>query len=561
MTNLNQCSRGRIAAMLLGGASLAALGTVSIAQTLTADPPLRMQTDYFGYAASVAGRLAYTDNIRLAPEGFEEDEYIASTVFSGGAITSTNRFTGILLGDLDLSYLINDEDFNVSQNIGAAGTATIAENWFYFDVSGQTSRQLVGDNARFSRSINSARSQQANVHSYSASPYFYRRLRDNASVTLRYRFSQVFIDDSDSVFGAIDPDFLNDSRTHEVVAQYDSGSRFDKVRFTISAYGDDTTESGSGVLPRFGYTHGAVEGAAEVALSRKFAVSGAVGYDDVETDDAASQFFDDEALSGVFWRAGFTARPNRRTVARVEYGRRFEDEFIDAAISYQLSPRMNLTAGANRSFTTRARSIDVRFRQTRFETLRFAEALREGQEISPRALINEANRYSSLLSGFGAQSVGVGVVDSAHATLTGDYGRTRFSLGGFYSDSDFGFRQIEAFTLNGNIQREMTRRLTAYGGLNFRRADNDVDQATCEANPTVFGLDAFAPAFDPVVECATFIATNGVTNTLAATVGADYRFFENVSLFAEYSHSERWSETPSLDYGENIGFAGVRVDF
>ncbi len=561
MPNLNQFSRGRVAALLLGGASLAALGTASIAQSLTADPPLRMQTDYFGYGASIAGRMAYSDNIRLAPDGFEDEEYIASTVLSGGAITSTNRFTGIILGDLDLSYLINDEDFNVSQNIGGAGTVTLAENLFYFDISGQTSRQLVGDNARFSRSINSARSQQANVHSYSASPYFYRRLRDDASVTLRYRFSQVFIDDSDSVFGAIDPDFLNDSRTHEVMAQYDSGNRFDKLRFTISAYGDDTTESGSGVLPRFGYTHGAVEAAAEFAVSRKLAISGAVGYDDVETDDAASQFFDDEDLSGVFWRAGFTARPNRRTVARVEYGRRFEDEFIDAAIAYQISPRLNLTAGANRSFTSRARSSDSRFRQTRFETLRFAEALREGQEISPRALINEANRYSSLLSGVNAQTVGVGVIDSAQVILTGDYGRTRLSLGGFYSDSDFGFRQIEAVSINGTIQREMTRRLTAYGGLNFRHADNNVSQATCEANPTIFGLDAFAPAFDPVAECAVFIATNGVTNTLSATVGADYRFFENVSLFGEYSRSERWSETPSLDYSENLGFVGVRVDF
>ncbi len=554
-------TRSRIAAALLAGAGIAALGKVAIAQSLTTSPPLRLQTDYFGYAASVAGRMGYTDNLRLAPDGFEEDEFIASTVFSGGAITSTNRFTGIVIGDVDLSYLINNEDFNVSQNVGGLGTATLAENLLYFDIAGQTSRQLVGDNARFGSNINSARSQQANVHSYSASPYFYRRLRDNASVTLRYRWSQVFIDDSDSVFGAIDPDFLNDSRTHEVVAQYDSGAKFDKLRFTVSAYGDDTTESGSGVLPRFGYTHGAVETAAEFALSRKFSISGAVGYDDVETDDAASLVFDDEELSGVFWRAGFTARPNRNTVTRIEYGRRFDDEFIDAAIAHQITPRLRLSAAANRSFTTRARSLDVRFRQSQFETLRFAQALRDGEELSPRGLVNQATRYSSLLSGVNAQTVGVGIVDSAQVTLSGDYGRTKVTLGGFYSDSNFGFRDIEAATFNGNITREVTRRLTAYGGFNFRHADSSVDQATCEANPTIFGLDAFAPAFDPVVECAAFVASSGVTNTLSGTVGADYRFFDNVSLFAEYSHTERWSETPSLEYSENIGFAGLRVDF
>ncbi len=558
---LDRYSRGGLAAALCVGVSVGALGHAAIAQSLNADPPLRMQTDYFGYAASVAARMGYTDNIRLAPDGFEEDEFIASTVLSGGAITSTNRFTGLILGDLDLSYLINGEDFNVSQNVAGVGTATIAENWLYVDISGQTSRQLVGDNARFSSNINTARSQQANVHSYAASPYLYRLRADGSSVTLRYRFSQVFIDDSDSVLGAIDENFLNDSRSHEVVASYDSGKMFDKVRFTLSAYGNDTTEDGSGVLPEFGYQHGAVEGEVEVALSRKFSISGAVGYDDLETDDAASLFFDDEDLSGVFWRAGFTARPNRRTSARVEYGRRFDDEFIDAAIAYRISPRINLTAGANRSFTSRARSIDARFRETQLATLRYADLLREGEALSPRQVINNANQYSTLFSGVNAQTIGVGVVDSAYATLDGDFGRTRVTLGGFYSDSDFGFREIEAFAARANLRRQLTRRLTGYGGLTFRHADTSVDQATCEANPTVFGLDAFDPMFDPMLACAAFIAANGVTNTFSGTLGADYRFYENVSLFAEYSHTERWSEVETLEYSENIVFTGVRLDF
>jgi len=554
-------SRKRLAAMLGASASIFAISQGAIAQRLNAEPPLRLQTDYFGYAASVGARIGYTDNINLAPDGFEEDEFIASTVFSGGAITSTNRFTGIVLGDLDLSYLIDGEDFNVNQNIAGVGTATLADNWFYVDVSGQTSRQLIGDNARFARSLNSGRSQQANVHSYGVSPYLYRLRADGSSVTLRYRFSQVFIDDSDSVFGAIDEDFLNDSRSHEVVASYDSGNKFDKVRFTLSAYGNETTEDGSGVLPSFGYQHGAVEGEVEIALSDKISISGAVGYDDLETADAASLFFDDEELSGVFWRAGITARPNRRTTARVEYGRRFDDEFIDAAIAHRITPRLNLSAGANRSFTSRARSVDARFRNTQLATLKYADLLRSGEELSPREVINNANRFASLFSGVSAQTIGVGVVDSAYIRLNGDYGRTRLSLGGFYADSDFGFREIEAVSLNAFVNRDLTRRISGYAGLNFRHADTNVDQATCEANPTVFGLDAFNPVFDPMTACADFIAANGVTNTLSATVGADYRFFENVSLFAEYSHTERWSEVVTLEYTENLIFTGVRLDF
>lgn len=557
----NKKTRGGLAVALCAGVSVGALASLATAQRLNADPPLRLQTDYFGYAASVAGRIAYTDNIQLAPDGFEEDEFIASTVFSGGAITSTNRFTGLIIGDLDLSYLINSEDFNVSQNVAGVGTATLLDNWLYFDVSGQTSRQLIGDNARFAGNINSGRSQQANVHSYAASPYLYRLRDDGSSVTLRYRFSQVFIDDSESVFGAIDENFLNDSLSHEVVAEYDSGSKFDNVRFTLSAYGNDTTEDGSGVLPEFSYQHGAVEGQVEIPITRKFSISGAVGYDDLETDDAASLFFDDEDLSGVFWRAGFTARPNRRTSMRVEYGRRFDDEFIDAAITHRISPRLNLTAGANRSFTSRSRSIDARFRESQLATLQYADLLRQGEALSPRSVINGANRYATLFSGLNAQTVGVGLVDSAFAALDGDFGRTRVALSGAYSDSDFGFRNIEAFAARGNVTRDLTRHLTGYVGLNFRHADTNVDQDTCEANPTIFGLDAFDPVFDPVANCASFVAANGVTNTLTGLIGADYRFYENVSFFAEYSHTERWSEVTLLEYSENFAFAGVRLDF
>lgn len=564
MARLNRYTRKGLTRALYAGVAAGALGGAAVAQSqggIVAEPPLRLQTDYFGYAASVAGRVGYTDNINLAPDGFEDDEFIFSTIFSGGAITSTNRFTGIALADLDLSYLADRDDFNVSQNVGATGTATVAENWFYVDVSGRTSRQLIGDNARFSRNINSARGQQANVHSLSGSPYIYHRMADQSAVSLRYRFSQVFVDDADSDFGVFDRDFLNDSTTHEAVASYDSGNLFQRVRFSLSAYGNDTTEDGSGFLPDFSYRQGAVEGAAEVALSRSFSLSGAAGYDEVETNDAAAIFFDDEELSGVFWRAGFVARPNRRGFARIEYGQRYGDDFVDADISYRFTQRLNFRAGANRSFRTRAQTINNRFRDTQLQTLQYADLLRQGEALSPRDLINSANQFSSLLGGANAQTVGVGVVDSAFAAVSANYDRTTATLGGYYSDSDFGFRTIETYSVRGNISRRLSRRLTGYVGVDYRRADTSVDAATCEANPFVFGFDALDPLFDAVTACAGLAAANGLTNTVSGNIGASLQLYENVAAFADYSHTQRWSEVAALEYGENTVFLGLRLDF
>ena len=42
-------------------------------------------------------------------------------------------------------------------------------------------------------------------------------------------------------------------------------------------------------------------------LSRKLSVVGTVGYDEIDTND--SPFFEDDDLSGVFWKAGLLATP------------------------------------------------------------------------------------------------------------------------------------------------------------------------------------------------------------------------------------------------------------
>lgn len=546
---------------LLASASLGVFATASLAQVAAPDAPLKMQTDYFGYAASASARVGYSDNINLSRSGFEEDEFILSTQFSGGAIVSTNRVTALIMGDLDLSYLINDSDFAVNQNIAATSTFTGVENWLYFDLSGSTSRQLLGDQARFSGNINAGRNQRADVHTYSASPYIFHRMADDSSVELRYRFSQVFVDEDGSLSSFFTGDSVSDSLTHEVLAQYDTGRQLDRLRLRFSAYGSDTTEDGVSIFPDFGYKQGFVSTDAQFSLTDRFALSGGIGYDEVETKGAAAIFFNDADLSGFFWRAGFTARPGPRSSIRLEYGERYGDDFIDASASYQISQRFVFSAGANRTFRTRAQSVSSQFRSTQRETLEFADRLREGQELSARSIIEAANWYSSGRNFGSAQTNGVAVSDSAYASLMGDFDLTEVSLNGFYSDDDFGYRQTETYGAGLNISRRMARRLTGYGSVQYRRTDSAFDTATCEANPLIFGLDTTDPMFDAMTDCASLASTNGVTNTVIGRIGASYRLYENASVFAEISHTERFSPNALLEYDENNILAGITVDF
>ena len=551
----------RLRRSLLMTAGTALFAGAALAQATSPNPPLKLQTDYFGYAAGASARLSYSDNINLQRGALKDDEFITSAFLTGGAIISTPRVTGLVLGDLDFSYLLNESDIAINQNIAATSTFTGVDNWLYFDLSGSTSRQLLGDNARYSGNVNAARNQRANVHSYSASPYMFHRFADQSTAELRYRFSQVFVDETRDNTTGFRNDTLNNSITHEVLAQYDTGRAFDRTRLRLTAYGSDTTEDGDDIFPDFEYRQGFVSADGQYALTSRFALSGAIGYDDVETGGAASMFFNDSDLSGFYWRAGFRAQPGPRSDIRVEYGQRYDDDFIDADIRYDISQRFVFTAAASRSFRTRAQSVSSQFRSTQRETLDFADSLREGQELSARSIIESANWYANSLNYGQAQTTGVAVTDSASLALTGDFERTQLSLNGFYSDDNFGYRQIETFGVVIILRHLLSRLITCYGTVNYRRSDTAFDTDVCEANPLIFGFDITDPAFDPMTACADLSVDNGRTNTVIGRIGAGYRVFENASVFVEASHSQRFAPNPLLEYSENTILAGITLDF
>jgi len=520
--------------------------------------PLKFRSNYFGYAASVSPRVTYTDNINLRPDGFRDGELITSTLFNASAIFSNSRVTGILDGDIDFSYLTDQGEFVVNQRIGAASTTTIADNLLYFDLAGSSSRQLVGDNARFSANINAARGQRANVHSISASPYINRRFADDSSAELRYRFSYVLIDDS-SLDGNTFNNLLNDSQTQEVSASYHSGKLFERMKFSLLAYGNRTDEDGSDIVPAFTYEQGSVSGEGQYAITDRFALSGAVGYDDVQIDGLMG-VIPTQDLSGVFWRGGFVAKPGRRTHIRLEYGRRYDDDFIDGEIRYQMSERFLFTAGAERSFQTRAQNISTQFRANQRRTLDFADRLREGEALSAREIVEAASRVNDFNT-INAQSIGLGVTNSAYAQLSGAFDRTTVAATASYQDTDFGFRQYKGFNFGLNGQRQISRRMGAYGDLFYRRSDTTVDPAVCIATPIVFGIDPLDPITNPVTACNNFAAINGITNTVGGRVGLTYRILKNVSAFGELSHTKRFSDIAVLEYGENAVSAGLTLDF
>ena len=62
-----------------------------------------------------------------------------------------------------------------------------------------------------------------------------------------------------------------------------------------------------------------------------------------------------------------------------------------------------------------------------------------------------------------------------------------------YQDTDFGFRQNETLGVNFDMRHELSRRLSGYAGVFYRRSESMFDQATCQTSPFLFGFDVTAP--------------------------------------------------------------------
>ncbi len=548
---------------LLATAGLVVAGNAAaLAQNQTNGPvaPLQFRNDYFGYGLAVGPRVSYTDNIALAPSGFRDDEFAAGVAANGSAIYTNNRFTGIIDGSLDASYLTDQAELVASQDVSGVGTVTVADNLFYIDVGASSTRQLAGEDARFSQNVNAGRNQRVNVHNFAVSPYLNRRFANGSAAEIRYRFGQVFIDPNSSTTNVnnVNANVAREARTQEVVATYDSGQAFGRLDAKLTAYGNKTREEGSSVLGDYKFEQGTLQGDFQYSLTDRFALAGTIGYDDVDTT-APATFFPEDRLTGIFWNAGFRAKPGPKTDILLKYGRRYDGEFVNGSLSYDISQRLRFTASADRTFQTSSGSSANRYQALQRQTLDFVDRLRAGGTSDPTGVVDALTRVAR--QRIGAQQIGLGVANDVTAGLSAAYGRTTLGAYANYHDVDYGFRQIETIGAGISATRQLSRRMSAYGNIFYRRIDATADISGCVADPTQFLLDPTVPGFDAVQACSSLVGFQGNFDTAGGRIGVAYRLYSNVSAYGEYGHTERFSQNPLQEYSENTAVAGLQLEF
>lgn len=521
------------------------------------------------WALRVSPRVTYSDNVELAPEGFEQQDALASVFLSGGALVDRVRFKGIVNGSIEFGRYIDPPQTGGEQlydravfspNVVAGGTTKLVDNLVYFDIAASAREQALDETTRSSGGTSLAGNQRlATAYAVSASPYLFRRLPGDATVEARYRYVAVSVDDDQSVEGV--DDFLNDSRSHELLAEYSTGRLFDRIGFSVRAVANTTEETGSEVLPEVDFNQKSLSGDVRYAMNRKLSLVGTVGYDDIDTNGTSP--FEDEDLSGTFWKAGVAIIPGRRSEASVELGERYGGTWIDAEASWRYSSRLQFRLSANNRLMTTAQAQAERFSVLQTETLSYAEELRQLGNLTSANILDRVLDYNEGLSGLTRQQAGLSRANAVYADVIAQSTRSSLVLRTGFDKSDFGFEEIETWSVSALLNQRISRRLAAYGRANYQDSNGEVGGSledcltALRQNPDNAGMtDAMLQA---ICESGEGLALD--TRTLILSAGLDYVLFRDLNAFTALSRSQRFADTPANEYVENSVTVGLSYDF
>jgi uncharacterized protein (PEP-CTERM system associated) len=273
----------------------------------------------------------YSDNIELAPEGAEEDDFVTeltpAVALEGRGMryrvnldyglqgliyandSSRNRINNLLTGDGQLEVFRDHGfiDFGVNygpQNVGNVGTVAL-------------------DNIS---AVN-----RANVLAYSVTPNWVHQFGNFAVANVGYTYDEVLSSSDD----------LTDSNAHTVTGNIHNGSHFEKWLWSLDYLEQYVNDDAFDDTIRFRN----VTGRTDYYFTPHWAAIGQLGYDD---DDFNSV---DDDTSGVLWGVGLRWAPRRQTSIEVIGGERFFGRAFSAQAEHT-SRRLRMVASYSEEPTT-----------------------------------------------------------------------------------------------------------------------------------------------------------------------------------------------------------------
>ena len=321
----------------------------------------------------------YSDNIRLAPSGEAEGDWVwqvdpgLSIYKQGGRLNLRLDYTA-----QGLLYTQNGDANTINNNLLAFGAAELYQDHFFVDVYGSMSQMPITSSGRVDAGAlgsNGATPSSlvglfSNLHlglpgaaelfnptgifsnialtdnqttqsTFGVSPYWRQQVGDWAEALLRYRYAAVNYSGSDNPTDLPDresPDDLSNSRISTVEFNLTNGHRFSRTRWTLDYFyqqQDDSQDSMGAENGNNREEH--VIGQADYRLTRAWALAAEAGYyNDQSTTDT-------ENRNGPYWGLGATWTPNRFYTMTGLYGAEFNK------LAAQWTPSLRTTLRFSRS--------------------------------------------------------------------------------------------------------------------------------------------------------------------------------------------------------------------
>jgi polysaccharide export outer membrane protein len=470
----------------------------------------------------VSARQTYTDNIDLDPDGEKEAALITEI---GPAISfrgNMARVQAALNGSLSYERTsLNQAGNDLNADVRGSGQVEWVENTLFTDAAASVSQQVLDSASAASASgVNNA--NQELVQTYRVSPYVVNRLGRFARMETRYTGAATLIsgDDRDNRrFDRGDDDDASDSIQHTVSLTVSSGPSFDRWSWSLRGSASELNflgdEGDPGPMQQNNtdsdQSRRDVVLQNRFALTRRFALTGDIGYQKLDSDDARDSF------ESIRWAAGFRYTPSPDTLLAANAGEVDDDRSFQVEARHDISPRSTVSLTYREEVATGQERLVARLpediddvEEIAFEDIRFS-------------LRDEVTRTETLRARF-STAFGRNSVD-----LTGTYATEA-------EDAVDGDTTEERIGIGVRYGRPLTRELD----LNLDASYQNVRFDDVDAGQGLQDVE---------------------DDDYRAGVGVDYTGFERLSLGLRYSFTKRVSSRAADEFTENAVTLSGRYRF
>ncbi|GAC1411277.1 MAG: hypothetical protein NVSMB6_12390 [Burkholderiaceae bacterium] len=266
----------------------------------------------------------YTDNVRLAPRGREQSDFVTQ-VAPGFTLDNDRPRLQVHIGYALQALLYKDSDISpqVSNLVNATVHATLIEDLLLMDARGSVGQQNISSFGPVATSNINFTGNRANVRTYTISPYLVHRFSNIATSQLRYSHDSVGTSNRDNNSGFNFSPFGN-SNSDRLVLNVDNGPLFRSVTWGTYASTQKTKYSNNQSVDQSTYS-----GNVGYFLLPTFRLTASAGY------EKNTYFTLGDRPQGGFYNAGFIWTPTVRTNVTATAGHRYFGKTYSLAANHR----------------------------------------------------------------------------------------------------------------------------------------------------------------------------------------------------------------------------------